>query len=185
MAPAPDERDNIRSAIERILAGEPIRSNGALTIVALAQEADVPRSALTQRHPDLRNEFYNRTKECVGTSAVEFQLRATIAKLKKAVQDKNAELAQMHADIPALVRALNQMTLENHQLREALSNHPGVVIPLSQEPSTRSPKYRPRAANATTSLVEDEHRSTARRMRQLDRANDSEIHCLSRPVHLV
>lgn len=181
MAPAPDERDNIRSAIERILAGEPIRSSGALTIIALAQEADVPRSALTQRHPDLRNEFYNRTKQSVGTSAVEFQLRATIAKLKKTIQDKNAELAQMHADIPALVRALNQMTLENHELREALSNHPGVVVPLSQEPS----ENRPRAAKTTTSIVDDDHRSTARRMRRLDLAIDSEMRCLSRPVHLV
>ncbi|GGX76000.1 hypothetical protein [Streptomyces hiroshimensis] len=35
------------------------RSNGALTIVALATEASVPRNALTQRHLDLKNAFFN------------------------------------------------------------------------------------------------------------------------------
>jgi hypothetical protein len=42
MSPAPDERDRILAAMDRILGGTPQRSNGALTIVALATEADVP-----------------------------------------------------------------------------------------------------------------------------------------------
>ena len=40
--PAPDERAQIRAAMDRILAGTPERSNGALTVVALALEAGVP-----------------------------------------------------------------------------------------------------------------------------------------------
>ncbi|MFG2637998.1 hypothetical protein ACGFX8_29945 [Streptomyces sp. NPDC048362] len=62
MSPAPDERDRIRAAMDRILQGTPQHSNGALTIVALAQEAGVPRNALTQRHPDLKNDFYTQIK---------------------------------------------------------------------------------------------------------------------------
>ena len=89
MPPAADERDRIRAATERILGGAPIRSNGALTIVALALEADVPRNALTQRHPDLKNDFYTRVKERGGTPAVESELRATIAKLKTTIRNKN------------------------------------------------------------------------------------------------
>lgn len=46
MSPAPDERDRIRAAMERILAGAAERSNGALTVVALAAEADVPATRL-------------------------------------------------------------------------------------------------------------------------------------------
>ncbi|MFD9336326.1 hypothetical protein ACFWBF_18260 [Streptomyces sp. NPDC060028] len=34
MSPAPNERDRVRAAMDRILAGTPERSNGALTIVA-------------------------------------------------------------------------------------------------------------------------------------------------------
>jgi hypothetical protein len=63
MRPAPDERGRIRAAMKRILAGTPQNSSGALTIVALAHEADVPRNALTQRHLDLKNEFYEHIKE--------------------------------------------------------------------------------------------------------------------------
>jgi len=38
----PGERERIRAAMDRILAVNPERSNGALTIVALAIEAGVP-----------------------------------------------------------------------------------------------------------------------------------------------
>ncbi|MEU9444342.1 hypothetical protein AB0D42_26320 [Streptomyces sp. NPDC048304] len=40
--------------MERILTGTAQDSNGALTIIAFAQEAQVPRNALTQRHPAWR-----------------------------------------------------------------------------------------------------------------------------------
>ncbi|MFJ2663800.1 hypothetical protein ACIO14_05575 [Nocardia fluminea] len=129
MSPAADERERIRAAMNRILDGMPNRSNGALTIVALALEAEVPRNALTQRHTDLKNEFYARAAERGGTSELETQLRAVIAKLKKTIENKNTELAQLRRDVPALVRVVNQLTLENQELREALSNPHAVVVP--------------------------------------------------------
>lgn len=54
MSPASDERDRIRAAMDRILQGTAQHSNGALTIVALAREADVPRNALTSATPTSR-----------------------------------------------------------------------------------------------------------------------------------
>jgi septal ring factor EnvC (AmiA/AmiB activator) len=128
--PSPDERERIRAAMDRILAGAPERSNGALTVVALAIEAGVPRNALTQRHTDLKNEFYQRVRERGAPSQDETRLRATIARLKKTIEAKNSELAQLRADVPALVRAVNQLALENQQLRGARSRHGhGVVVP--------------------------------------------------------
>ncbi|MEU9074553.1 hypothetical protein AB0D22_07705 [Kitasatospora sp. NPDC048538] len=129
MSPAPDERDRIRAAMDRILADTPQRSNGALTIVALAQEADVPRNALTQRHLDLKNEFYERVRQCGATPDVETRLRATIVKLKTTIANKNADLNRLRADVPALVRVINQLSLENQQLREALARPDPNVIP--------------------------------------------------------
>lgn len=82
-------RRPIRAAMDRILAGTAQRSNGALTIVALAQEADVPRNALTQRHLDLKNEFYERVAQKGAIPDVEAHLRATIIKLKKTIANKN------------------------------------------------------------------------------------------------
>jgi len=129
--PAPDERERIRAAMDRILAGAPERSNGALTVVALAIEAGAPRNALTQRHTDLKNEFYQRVRERGAPSEDEARLRAIIARLKKTIEAKNRELAQLRADVPSLVRAVNQLTMEIQQLRDAQSrrDRSGVVVP--------------------------------------------------------
>lgn len=59
------------------------------------------RNALTQRHTDLKAEFYARVAAHGAASAVETQLRVTIAKLKKTIANKNEELAQLRADVPA------------------------------------------------------------------------------------
>ncbi|MGW3690291.1 hypothetical protein [Streptomyces sp. NPDC005125] len=132
MTPALDERDRIRDAMERILAGTPQASNGALTIVALAQEASVPRNALTQRHLDLKNEFYERIKERGATPDVEARLRKKIVELKETISNKNKELDQLRTDVPALVRVVNQLTLKNQELREALTNSRPNVIPIQR-----------------------------------------------------
>jgi septal ring factor EnvC (AmiA/AmiB activator) len=129
MNPTLDERDRIRAAMNRIVTGTPERSTGALTIVALALEADVPRNALTQRHTDLKNEFYEQVKERGATPDVEARLRATVVKLKETITNKNKELNQLRADVPALVRTINQLTLENQQLREQLAHPDPNIIP--------------------------------------------------------
>ncbi|USQ86024.1 hypothetical protein NFX46_21280 [Streptomyces phaeoluteigriseus] len=75
MSPAPDERDLIRAAMDRI-HGTPAYSNGALTIVALALEAGVPRNALTQRHTD-------KVRARCGNPDSEQRLRTQIRRLKE------------------------------------------------------------------------------------------------------
>lgn len=127
MTPALDERDQIRAAMDRILDGA--RSAPTERCGALALEADVPRNALTQRHPDLKNEFYQRIQARGAPWEVEARLRDTIAKLKKTIRNKNVELQHIKDDVPALVRVVNQLTLENQQLREALAREDRTVIP--------------------------------------------------------
>jgi chromosome segregation ATPase len=124
--------------MDRILAGAPERSNGALTVVALALEAAVPRNALTQRHTDLKSEFYQRIKERGTDNGDEARLRATIARLRKTIEGKNKELAQLRAEVPALVRTINQLTMENRQLRDA-SAAGGSVVPFPGHAPLRPP----------------------------------------------
>jgi hypothetical protein len=112
VSPALDERDRIRAAMDRILGGTAKNSNGALTIVALAQEAGVPRNALTQRHVDLKGEFYARVRQRGARPDVEAQLREMIRRLKKTIDNKNKELTQLRTDVPGLVRTINVLTLE-------------------------------------------------------------------------
>ena len=134
MTPEPDERAQIRAAMGRILAGTPERSNGALTVVALALEAGVPRNALTQRHTDLKSEFYQRIRERGADNGDEARLRATVARLRKTIAGKNKELAQLRVDVPALVRVVHQLTLENQQLRDSRASSGGSLIPFPSRP---------------------------------------------------
>lgn len=134
MSPAPDERDRIRAAMDRILTSTPERSNGALTIVALAIEADVPRNALTQRHLDLRNEFYARVKAQGGTSEVETRLRTKIVTLKTTIANKNAEITRLKDDVNGFLAENTRLTLENQELRDALSGTTANVTPLRSDP---------------------------------------------------
>jgi len=130
------ERDRIRAAMNRILDGTPERSNGALTVVALAIEAGVPRNALTQRHTDLKDEFYQGIRERGADNGDEARLRATIAKLRQTAANKNRELAQLRADVPALVRVVHQLTLENQHLRDAQVGR-GSVVPFPGQAPAR------------------------------------------------
>jgi chromosome segregation ATPase len=121
MTAEPGERDRIKAAMNRILDGTPERSNGALTVVALAIEAGVPRNALTQRHTDLKDEFYQRIRDRGADNGDEARLRATIAKLRQTIANKSRELAQLRTDVPALVRAVNTLTLELQETRAELT----------------------------------------------------------------
>ncbi|MFI7087684.1 hypothetical protein ACIBUR_29320 [Streptomyces anulatus] len=127
MSPAHDERARIKAAIERILAEEPKNSNGALTIVALAIEAGVPRNALTQRHVDLKNLFYEKVRALGETPDSERRLRREVARLKRLRKDDAEEIRQLKEDNEALIGALHLAQLENEELRQQLAGAGGKV----------------------------------------------------------
>lgn len=138
MSPAPDERERISAAMDRILGGTPQRSNGALTIVALAVEAGVPRNALTQRHTDLKAEFYDKVRARGATPDSERRLRQQVLKLKELRTADAREIAQLKTDVEALVGALHQATAENSHLRRQLVDRHAVVRVLpAQAPPDR------------------------------------------------
>ncbi|GAA3311024.1 hypothetical protein [Streptomyces cinereospinus] len=137
MSPVADERDRIRAAMDRILRGTPERSNGALTIVSLAVEADVPRNALTQRHTDLKNEFYDKVRARGGTPDSEQRLRKQIRRLKELRAADAKEITQLKADVEALVGALHQATMESSHLRQQFADHPVIRTLPTQAPLDR------------------------------------------------
>ena len=50
----------IRDAMDRLIAGQALHSDGKLTVKSLAEEARVKRWLLTHRHTDLQDEFRAR-----------------------------------------------------------------------------------------------------------------------------
>ncbi|MFE4449313.1 hypothetical protein [Streptomyces sp. NPDC056796] len=118
----------------RNLAGRPEHSNGALTVVALALEAEVPRNALTQRHPDVTNAFYDNARACGQVPDSEKRLRRQIRRLKELRAADAEEITQLEADVEARVGALHQSTVEKRLLRQQLTEDTGVVRMLPTQP---------------------------------------------------
>jgi predicted ribosome quality control (RQC) complex YloA/Tae2 family protein len=112
-----DERAEIEAAMDRLLAGIPLRSDGKLTVVSLAAEAGVKRHALTHKHTDLKDSFYARIKAQHSVPASETKLREQIADLVRKLNDMRAERDEYKQAADALARTLNVLTVENDELR--------------------------------------------------------------------
>ena len=112
-----DERREIETAMDRLLNGTPLRSDGKLTIVSLAAEAGVKRHALTHKHTDLKDLFDARVKAQHSVTASEAALRDQNGELRRKLDDMRAERDEYKQAADALARALNVLTTDNDELR--------------------------------------------------------------------
>lgn len=113
------ERNEIRAAIERLLSGTPLRSDGALTAVSLAAEAGVKRHVLTHRHTDLKDEFYAKVRAIGRVPESERKLREELQNAKRDLQAARARIRDLETDVDGFARIVNVLALENEQLRAA------------------------------------------------------------------
>jgi chromosome segregation ATPase len=142
-----DERAEIEAAMDRLLAGTPLRSGGQLTIVSLAAEAGVKRHALTHKHTDLKDRFYARVKAQDSIPASETALREQNAELRRKLDDMRAERDEYKQAADALARALNVLTIENDELRRKANRAAPFMGPRPLTPLRRVPAgWRPAAA---------------------------------------
>lgn len=125
------ERRVIRDAMERLISGKPIRSDGKLTIKSLAEEAGVKRWLLTHKHTDLQREFRDRVANIEG---VPKPLQDLLDK-QKAIQERAdklaAQLHQARKELEMYARIVNVLTIENsekdrqlQELAERLTGQP-------------------------------------------------------------
>jgi hypothetical protein len=124
------ERDAIRAAMGRLLAGEPLHSDGALTVVSLAQEAQVKRHVLTHRHTDLKDEFYAKVRGQGHVPASELKLRENLAGTEARLVAANAEVAELNATVEQMARVINLLTMENEAFRERAESGRNKVVPM-------------------------------------------------------
>ncbi|MBZ6112741.1 MULTISPECIES: hypothetical protein [Streptomyces] len=133
-------RDAILAAMDRLLAGTPLRSTGRLSVSQLAIEAGVKRWHLTHQHLDLKERFQARVKAQDSTPEAFSRKLSEYEALKK----KYDELRQHSADLEERLRvyaaAVNLLALENAALtgREPDAH----VIPLPRAQGTLGPQER-------------------------------------------
>ncbi|MFI1586236.1 hypothetical protein ACH4XV_48130, partial [Embleya sp. NPDC020630] len=64
--------------------------------------------------------------------------RATVTRLTATMVNRNDELARLRVDVPVLVRVVNQLSLEKHQLR-AVWRHVQAAHSVGEEPGLQQP----------------------------------------------
>jgi hypothetical protein len=90
-------RKKILAAMDRLIAGKPLRSTGRLNVSQLAIEAGVPRWHLTHQHVDLKEMFQARVRS-EGTTPAPFRGAAAafddLQQTHRALQARCAELEE-------------------------------------------------------------------------------------------
>ncbi|MGB6245828.1 hypothetical protein [Gordonia sp. (in: high G+C Gram-positive bacteria)] len=122
-----DVRRVIRDAMDRLIAGDPLYSDGKLTIKALAEEARVKRWLLTHRHTDLQAEFRARVAN-TDTPPALVALRDERDDAQRRIEELTSDVTALQETIHQLERIIQVLALENDQLREG--QHSGRVIPI-------------------------------------------------------
>lgn len=107
----------IRDAMDRLIAGKPLHSDGKLTVKSLAEEAGVKRWLLTHRHTDLQDEFRTRTASTNPEPPILLALRQEKTDAQKRVKELTAEVTALTTTIHRLERIIQVLALENQQLR--------------------------------------------------------------------
>lgn len=114
-----DERRRIRDAMDRLLAGSPLHSDGKLTVKSLAVEASVKRWLLTHKHIDLQDEFRARVaKQGQVPDAVQAVLVENVG-LQQRVAELSAALAVERETVKRLERVVQVLTLENESFKRS------------------------------------------------------------------
>jgi hypothetical protein len=120
------ERDAIQAAIGRLLAGTPIRSTGALTVLQLAAEAGVKRWVLTHKHPDLREAFEGQRQAASGVPAAFQHLHGRIADLEAANKRLRTENSDLADRVDTYAQVIRELTV-NIETQHGQANHDNVT----------------------------------------------------------
>ncbi len=136
-----DESERLlRAAMDRIVAGRPIRSSGSFTVTALAVEAGVSRRTAGRATGVLRDFREAGERSAKGPSSDNGErgrLRDELIDVRKKLADRSAEARRLRVDLETLACRVALLSEENAQLRAALGN--GKVVPLPAIASHPSP----------------------------------------------
>lgn len=137
-----DDRRLIRDAMDRLLAGTPIRSDGKLTVKSLAVEAGVKRWVLTHKLPDLQDEFRDRVRTHGTTPDAMRSAVERAEELDQRLATAQAALRSAEAEVQSYARIIQVLALENEQLKLELASSPSNITALVGNP-VRSRGARP------------------------------------------
>lgn len=121
----------IREAMLRLVKGKPRRSDGALTLIALAREAAVSRSTL-YRAIELRQEFERLVRKVKENGSDVRGLKAEIMVHKRALSEEKKrhfrEVSLLRNSLKTVAQQVQLLTLDNERLRHAIAGSAKVTV---------------------------------------------------------
>jgi hypothetical protein len=105
-------RKKILAAIDRLIAGNPLRSTGRLNVSQLAIEAGVPRWHLTHQHVDLKEMFQAYIREEGKTPAPVRDTAAAFDDLQQAHRTLQAHCAELELKIKLYANVIQMLATE-------------------------------------------------------------------------
>ncbi|MFJ6709109.1 MULTISPECIES: hypothetical protein [unclassified Streptomyces] len=109
----------ITDAMTRLLLGVPLRSDGKLTVKALAEEAGLKRNKLTHKHTNLKDLFYALIRMQDHQPHALHALQKQRDVLRNQAAKVRRERDSLITQVQQLVRITQVLELENEQLRQA------------------------------------------------------------------
>ncbi len=106
-----NERQQLREAAHRLLAGHPQRSNGKLTVATLATEAGISRQRLYEYHPDLVAEFNSTTGRAPTAPNVQ-ALQQQLANAHERIHQLEGHTTMLQEYIRTLSAVITELTHE-------------------------------------------------------------------------
>jgi hypothetical protein len=106
--PTDSTERKLRAALERLVAGHPIRTDGKLTVTGLAREADVSR-ATAHRYPDVLADLAAAASRPPATGSSEVGPEITLAERNDQLARENALLRAEKEALATAVYALTEL----------------------------------------------------------------------------
>ena len=118
----------LRQAMDRLLAGEPLHTDGALTKEHLAREAKVSH-ATVHRAEGILAEWDAKVARPVLRTPGEVQRDETIADLRRQLREAKAQVTQVQGKFDALAAVTANLYAENQSLKKKTGGSRLTVLP--------------------------------------------------------
>ncbi|WP_406399636.1 hypothetical protein OH805_11285 [Streptomyces sp. NBC_00879] len=135
MTVSPQTEQALREAMGRLLAGNPNRTDGALTKNNLWREAGVSRATMN-RATGVLSEWDRRVGESPVTT-LEREHREELSEARRKLRTSRQECRQLQDQVDAAATVITALLAENAVLREQAAKRSAVVIPLDRAHATR------------------------------------------------
>jgi hypothetical protein len=122
----------LREAMARLLAGEPLHTDGALTKENLAREAKVSH-ATVHRAEEVLAEWDAKVSRPVLRTPGEVQRDETITELRKQLREAKAQVTEVQGKFDALATVAANLYAENLALKKKIGSRQRLAVIPAQD----------------------------------------------------